>query len=114
MARLWSTVLLTTVSTDPRRLARPPPQPSPPLPPMAWLWSNVLALTTSVAAGPTGPPLRMAPPTPAPGRIALELSLPPMAWLWRNVLPVTVRLPEFWMPPPEPVASRLPEQLLPP
>src|SRR5262245_16187633 len=63
-----------------------------PWPPIAWLWSNVLALTTSTA-GVTGPPLRMAPPTPKPGRTALELSLPPTAWLWLNVLLVTLRLP---------------------
>src|SRR5262249_28085234 len=83
-----------------------------PWPPMAWLWSNVLALTTSlVATVPTAPPLRMAPPTPKPGRTAAALSLPPIAWLWLNVLLVTVRLPVLWMPPPEPVA--MPVQSLP-
>src|SRR5262249_37946388 len=83
-----------------------------PLPPTAWLWSNVLALTTN-DAGFLGPPLRMAPPTPVPGRIALELSLPPIAWLWLNVLLVTVRLPLLLMTPPAPVAARLPVQKLP-
>src|SRR5215470_5680073 len=80
---------------------------------MAWLWSNVLALTTSVAAGPVGPPLRIAPPEPSPGRTGPELLLPPMAWFWLNKQPATVRVPEFWIAPPVPDAHRLPLQLLP-
>ena len=55
----------------------------------------MLERTTSVAAGPVGPPLRMAPPVPTPGRAGPELLLPPIAWLWLNVLPTTVRLAEF-------------------
>src|SRR5262245_15156714 len=66
-----------------------------PLPPMAWLWSNVLALTTRLVAPvtPRDPLLRMAPPTPIPGRTASELSLLLIARLWLNVLLVTVKLP---------------------
>src|SRR5262249_52615564 len=83
-----------------------------PWPPIAWLWSNVLPLTTSTA-GFVGATLRTAPPTPKPGRTALELSLPPIAWLWLDGLLVRVRLPPLKRPPPAPVASRLPVQKLP-
>src|SRR6516165_2857017 len=80
---------------------------------MAWLWSKVLDLTTSFAVGPVGPPLRIAPPEPRPGRAGPELSLPPMAWLWLNEQPATMRLPEFWLAPTVPDEQRLPLQLLP-
>ena len=55
----------------------------------------MLAVITTLAAGPVGPPLRIAPPEPRPGRTGPELLLPPTAWLWLNVLPTTVRLAEF-------------------
>src|SRR6516162_875580 len=80
---------------------------------MAWLWSKVLLLTTSVAAWPTGPPLTRAPATARPGRTVPVLSLPPMAWLWLNVVPLTVSALELLTAPPAAVASRLPLSWLP-
>src|SRR5262249_12422559 len=85
-----------------------------PLPPMAWLWSNVLALTTSLLVPVAGfPPLTMAPPAAKPVLITLELSLPPIAWLWLKVLLVTVRLRLLKMAPPTAGMSRVPVQSLP-
>src|SRR5262245_35857082 len=123
IAALCSNVLPVIVAIPPETWTPPPkawlgpvsPDPVPvfPLPPMAWLWSNVLPLTTSIAVGPKEAPLTMAPATPRPGRVGPELSLPPIAWLWRNVLPVTVTVLILKMAPPPPVAASGPLSWLP-
>ena len=62
--------------------------------PSAWLLTNVLSVTVSVAP----PKLSMPPPTLPPKK---EPPPPPRAWLPLKVEEMTVALPSFSRPPPK-------------
>src|SRR5215203_2123935 len=85
---LWARVHPETVMADPKKFASPPPSPSAPVPPIAWLCEIVLSLMVVVA--PTHQ-LMSPPPTPAPARALPELPAPPPARLWVSVRLLAVK-----------------------